>query len=274
MSEENTPDSSDNVTEPQAETSWQQDAGLDGNASFEKFANVGDLAKSYTELENYQAGSIRIPGSDAGEEQMEKFYGRLDEVDGVMRTPENYTPPPQEASGYTFDEVEGFTGDESVGALKAEALKLGMTPAQANGIHHFLATNVVANQTEADTANVNAMNELKGMWGAAFEQKMEGINNTMAALSKELPFLETAEKTPQLAQLMDFMGKMLGESGPSRQDPRSAITPQDASLALSDLYQKYDGVQEGDSGYAAFAARRVELQKMGGRLNFAHVDDY
>ena len=275
MSEDNTPDSLDNVEETQ-ETSWQSDAGLDGNASFEKFGSVSDLAKSYTELENYQAGSVRIPSDDASDEQMEKFLGRLDGIDGVMRTPDGYTAPPEAAEGYKFDEVEGFTGDGSVDELKAEALNLGMTQAQANGIHSWLAKNVVANDGNNVQANTDAFKELEAKWGQAYQQNLDGVDNTMSALSKEVPGISNIAKTADFAQLMEYVGRLLGESGTSRQDPRSLMTPADASMALMDVQNKIDekGLSDGDSGYAVLAARKVELQKLGGRMNFARVDDY
>jgi len=273
MSEDTTaPEVTDNV-EVEPEASWQEVMGIDGDASFEKFNTPESFTKSYRDMEVYARGAMRIPSDDASDESREEFLGKLSEVEGVMRTPEGYAPPPEEAGGYEFEAVEGFNGDESVGALKDKALSLGMTQAQANGIHSWLAGNVVANQNEANTSRETSFNELKGLWGQSFDQKMQGVDNTINMLSKDMPGLANMDKTAEFATLMEFVGRMLGESGPTRQDPRSVMTPMDASKSLNDLYQKYEGVQEGDLGYPAFAARRVELQKLGGRLNFS-MDDY
>jgi hypothetical protein len=273
MSEDTTaPEVTDNVDVPQ-EVSWQETMGIEGDASFEKFTTPESFTKSYRDMEVYARGAMRIPSDDAGDDQREEFYSKLADVDGVMRTPEGYAPPPEKAEGYEFSDVEGFTGDESVGELKSAALALGMTNAQADGIHNFLASNVVANSKAATESSEAGLTELKGLWGAAFEQKAQAVENTINTLSQKIPGLKDAERSPDFVKLMDLVGEMLGESGNVRQDPRTVMTPMDASKSLNDLYQKYEGVQEGDLGYPAFTARRVELQKLGGRLNF-QIDDY
>lgn len=268
------PDTTDNVDAPApAEVSWQETMGIDGDASFEKFTTPESFTKSYRDMEVYARGAMRIPSEDASDEVRAEFIARISDIDGVMATPENYTAPPEKAEGYEFNAVEGFTGDESIGELKTAALALGMTNAQADGIHKFLASNVVANSKAANESTEAGLAELKGLWGNAFEQKAQAVENTINALSQKIPGLKDSERTPDFVKLMDLVGEMLGESGNVKQDPRSVMTPLDASKSLNDLYQKYEGVQDGDLGYPAFAARRVELQKLGGRLNFS-IDDY
>ncbi|MCP3870619.1 MAG: hypothetical protein GY703_21510 [Gammaproteobacteria bacterium] len=229
------PEQSDNVeVDEAAEVSWQEQAGLSGNASFEKFATVGDLAKSYSSLEAYNSRSIQIPTEDASDEARNAFMEKLTAVDGVMATPENYYVP-DAAEKYTFSEVEGFTGDESVGELKAEALKLGMTQDQANGIHNWLASNIVANQTETASVNMSGMAELKGIWGAAYDQKIQQTENTVSTLAQKIPGLVNAERTPEFVRLMDLVGDMLGEAGVVQQDPRTQMTPAEARQRIAEI---------------------------------------
>ncbi len=229
------PEQSDNVeVDEVAEVSWQTEAGLEGNKAFEKFATVGDLAKSYTALEAYNSRSIQIPTDDASDEARAAFMERLTTVDGVMATPENYYVP-DAADKYNFAEVEGFVGDESVGALKAEALKLGMTQEQANGIHSWLASNIVANQTEEATTTAAGVAELRGIWGAAFDNKVQAAENTVKTLSRDNPGLANAERTPEFIKLMDQVGELLGESPNVQQDPRTQMTPARARQRIHDI---------------------------------------
>jgi len=235
MSEDTTTPEQDNVeVDEAAEVSWQETAGLSGNASFEKFNSVADLAKSYSSLEAYNSRSVQIPTDDASDEVKSAFMAKLTSIDGVMATPENYSVP-DAADKYTFSDVEGFTGDESVGALKAEALKLGMTQDQANGIHSWLASNIVDNQKETNIATHTGMAELKGIWGAAYEQKIQQSENTISTLAQKIPGIANADRTPEFIKLMDLVGDMLGESGSVQQDPRTQMTPDEARQRISEI---------------------------------------
>jgi hypothetical protein len=278
------PVSPDNVAPPVApvvpplevvgETSWQDDAGLQGNASFEKFATVNALAQSYTALERQQSGSVRIPTSEASPEAIAAFNAQMATVDGVMLTPDGYAPPPELATGYDFAPIEGFEGDESVGELKSQAHALGMTPAQAEGIYSWLASGTIAQTQASDASIAEGMAEIKGVWGNAFDQKMTGIENTIKVLNAKIPGLDQAQRTPEFVKLMDIVGDMLGEAGSIRHDPRTTVTPNEASNKLMDLHEKNSHLQEGDLGYAAYRTRSIELHKQGGRLITAQSNDY
>ena len=276
MSDENTPPV-DNVApdlEVVDDSTWQKSAGLDGNPSFEKFDSVGALAKSYTELERYNSGSLRIPTDDASPEVMTAFLDKVSAVNGVTRTPDGYIAPPEEATGYEFGEVEGFAGDESVGELKVEALKLGMTNAQADGIHKWLAGNIVEQSNTAAQAGGVAMAELKGLWGNAFDRKMTEIENVVTRLDQKIPGIKNAERTPEFLKMMDLVGEALGESGNIQNDPRITMTPEQASQRLGELAEANKHLVEGDAGWNAFRSRSLELYHQGGRINQSMSREY
>lgn len=237
--------------------------GIENNPSLEKFQTPDALAKSYTELERYSLGALRVPQAESSAEDKEAFFAKLEAVDGVMRTPENYSPPPADAAGYSFDEVEGFTGDESVGALKAAAKELGLSTAQANGIHKFLATNVVANEAAGQAANETAMADIKGQWGTAFDHKVLAAENTVAVLAQKIPGLKDAERTPEFLQLMDLVGGMLGEGKPVQQDPRSGTTRSEAREKIAAIESNHEHpAHPSNEGSRGYDAARAELMKL------------
>ena len=91
------------TTEPivTSETSseWLPQAYRD-NPSFKDFTGTEGLCKSYDHLKKLEGNSIRMPGKDAGVEDLDKFYSRLQEVPGVMRAPD-YENPDAMAQFYT-----------------------------------------------------------------------------------------------------------------------------------------------------------------------------
>jgi len=207
-----------------------------------------------------------IPTEDASDDAREEFMGRLSGIEGVMRTPENYTIAPENAEAYQFDTVEGFTGDESIGELKVEALRLGMTQDQANGMHKWLAENIVANSVATESQNEMGMAELKGIWGQAFPHKMQGIENTIHTLSQKIPSLKDASRTPEFVQLMDLVGGMLGEAGVIKQDPRQAMTPAEARQRIDEIRSNPDhpanSANSNDMGYEKARGPFLELYKI------------
>jgi len=59
------------------ETTWRHEAGLDGDANFEKFESVADLAKSYTEATSMIGNSVRFRSEDAGDEARADFNQKM-----------------------------------------------------------------------------------------------------------------------------------------------------------------------------------------------------
>ena len=162
------------------EQSWQQSAGIE-NPRFNDFKSVGDLAKSYTELERLQTNHVRFPSEDAGEEDIAKFNSKMLDR-GYHKAP---TDPdaqrdilklmgmPSEPQGYQFEEIDGFDSDpEAEGAFKAVAHEAGLTADQAKTIHNWLGSNIASDVQSATQRSEAGIAELKGEWGQAFDQKL------------------------------------------------------------------------------------------------------
>ena len=104
-----------------------------GNATFEKFNDVGALAKSYVELEGYRGKSIGIPGTDPKEIETWKTE-HLPKVQHVFAD----RLPPATAAEYEFKfegaNDEAIKSDKVLGLFRENAHKLGLSQAQAAGL--------------------------------------------------------------------------------------------------------------------------------------------
>ena len=263
---------------------WREEAGIADNPTFEKFQDVGALAKSYSELEKSFRSAVRMPTEDASDERRAEFREKvLAADDTLMVKPEGYTSPPADAGGYQLDEIEGANlNPDDIGEFKAIAHELGLTTAQASGIHNWLGNNIANDSRNQMEQAQNGLQELKSMWGQAAEQKASAIKNAVAQLSERVPglqeFLQSNAtgvnyKTSML--LMDAVTEMLGEAGVVIPTHRSQLTPEEASQQLLDLRDKYGHLEEGDQGWEAYRQKEIALRKAGGTLSsYASMDNY
>lgn len=79
-----------------------------------KFGKIGELAKSYSELENKLGNSINLPGDTASEEEVNAFYQKIGK--------------PDSAEKYSIE-------DKDAGAFKELAFKCNLTDAQAKAFY-------------------------------------------------------------------------------------------------------------------------------------------
>lgn len=262
---------------------WQETFGIAGNPSFDKFDSPEALAKSYSELEKSMSHRVAMPTEDASDERIQAFREKvLAADDNLMLRPDGYTPPPAEAGAYEFEEVEGANvPGEDVGAFKAVAHELGLTNAQASGVHKFLASNIAESQSGINEMNNKGMSELQGQWGQATKHKMEQARNTVALLGDRVPGL--SNMLDSLAnighdatgiRLMDAITEMMGEAGAVQPTHRSQLTPEEASHQLFELREKYGHLEEGSIGWEQYRAKEVALRKAGGRLSVQMGEAY
>ena len=255
--------------------SWQQEAGLDGDANFEKFESVSDLAKSYSEAQGMISRSVRFPTEDASPERVSEFRERiLAADDSFMLRPEGYASAPETADSYKFDAVDGANIDpETEGAFKAVAHGLGLNEKQASGVHDWLSSNIAEANTDTTKINDAGMAELKGQWGNATDEKLAEAKNTVAILADKIPDLPNM--LDNLAgighdatgiKLMSMVAEMLGEAGAVPSTHRSQLSPEDASNQLVELREKYAGIEEGHPSWETYRGKELALRKAGGRM--------
>lgn len=149
------------------------------------FKNVEALGEAFVNLKQYQGSSIRIPGKDAGDDQLAEFRGKLADVDGVMLKPDftndgqstefyKTLGRPENIDGYSFEEVEGYVANvDKMKAFKELALSNNLTKAQANKMAKtMMEQDKLAADSMAEIA-ANNVSSLQTDWGHAYDQNKE-----------------------------------------------------------------------------------------------------
>ncbi len=270
MSEESTAEV-EVVTEVERGT-WQEEAGVAGDATFERFGQVADLANSYSDLRKSFSRAASFPGVDASDEARTEFQNRvLEHDDSLMVRPDGYAPAPESADAYTFEVVDGANIDpETEAAFKAAAHAVGMSPAQAAGTHKFLADNVAKNQAAMAEANDAGMRELKGLYGNALDEKIEIAQNAIANMGDRVSGVDDMFRALASIghdatgiKMAIVMSEMMGEAGHVPATHRTQVTPDEATDNLFELDNKYAHLSEGERGWDQYQAKRMQYYKAG-----------
>jgi hypothetical protein len=266
------------------EGNWRVQAGIE-DASLDKFESVDALAKSYRELETYRSNSIRIPTSEAGEEQWNEFNEKLvSKVPGLLRMDESNMDNifqqlgrPESPDGYQFEEVPGIEPDSvSTTEFSKIAHENGLSAKQANAMHKWLAENIASEAIEMQESYESQINALKSEWGVAFDSKLEQAKAATNMLDGKIPGLkdwldETGNNAdPMYIRLMATLADQFGEKELNMPPiPDGVMTPDEARMKISDMRNNPDHAynNELDTGHEAAKREVMRLYKIAnGRL--------
>lgn len=168
--------------------------------TFSKFKKVGDLAKSYSELEKKNGKSIAIPGDDASEEEKAAFYEKL----GRLKNADEYKVP-----------------DEKLEYFKALAYENNLSQQQLDNIMKAVAQNglkMLENNAEMQKRQAAATDaQLRKEYGSAYPEKIEllqrGIRdyggNELGAKLQQSGLLYD----PQIVKMFIALGEQNAEAG-------------------------------------------------------------
>lgn len=131
---------------------------------WESVPDTQTLLKNYAHAQKFQGQAVRIPGEGATPEDWAKFYSRL----GRPEAPDGYEVKlPEIRSGWNEELVNGF---------KSEAHRLGLTPAQVQGILNFYGPAVDSQLGQIERSHEKekqaATQALREKYGAAYDQKL------------------------------------------------------------------------------------------------------
>lgn len=237
-------------TEP---SSWQEEAGVVGDPTAEKYETPAELFKAYKEASSMIGSSIRFPSEEAGDEDVQQFNQKMAER-GYYRAPDQDDAEntrqiqqmlglPNEPTGYQLSEVEGYEGDpESEGAFRALSHELGLTQNQAAGIHEWLAGNIAQSSGEMMQQGQEAMQALKGEWGQAYDVKMSQARNAAHMLEERIPGISNyfdnmamEGNDANMIRLMEAFADAMGEKG-AQIPPGGAdvMTPSEAQQRIEE----------------------------------------
>lgn len=168
MSEENAPVEADTASE--APESWRDALGEDikENATLAKYDSVEKLASAHINLQRH-LGSEKIakPVTESDWDDVYSFLGR-----------------PEEAAGYEIalneewgEGVRNELSDQNLEGFRAEAHKLGLNAAQAQGLINYYGNTVNTGQAAIAEAQGQSLQDaekaLHAEWGQAFDQRLD-----------------------------------------------------------------------------------------------------
>ena len=143
---------------------------LKGEKALESIQDIPGLAKSYIHAQKMiGSDKIPVPNKFATDEDWQAVYDKLGR--------------PQEPDAYNFKLDENSSIDENaLKGFKEAAHKNGLLPKQAEGIIKFydeMTNNMLTDlNSKAEQGRMNAEQELKKEWGAAYNQKLQAVSAT------------------------------------------------------------------------------------------------
>jgi hypothetical protein len=181
---------------------------LQTDESTTRFATIGDLWKSYRELEGKIGSSIALPGKDAKPEDWAAFWEKC----GRPKNPGEY------ALQKIKDLPQGLEYGDDAG-YRARAHALGLTKEQAEGMYAFINEDTLARYKDLVQAQQRKAEEtelsLRKEWGKDFEAKYESMRRAVTTFGNEEVlslFGQTGlTNDPRIARMFAKIGEALGE---------------------------------------------------------------
>ena len=232
-----------------------------------------DLFKHYDQLRSHSGQSIRLPGEDASDEDRSKVAAKLmAKMPDLVMKPRNDEERnalnralgmPEDANGYKF-EKEGFDGS-GLEQLSAHALKAGLTQSQYESfIGDMIGDQSVLNEGQTTKRN-ESMAGLKAEWGAAYEEKTEGVQSFLKRMDAPAEVLE-AEKNGLMDagtyKWFDDLNKRIGvEGSPNTGHGRGdgKLTPAEIQMKIAEIRSNPDHAY---NNQRASASDQKAAQKM------------
>ena len=139
---------------------------LKSEKALESINDISGLAKSYIHAQKMiGSDKIPVPNKHATDEDWQAVYNKL----GRPESPEKYE----------FNLGETTVDKDALDAFKKAAHHNGLLPKQAEGIIKFydeMTNNMLTDlNSKAEQGRMNAEQELKKEWGAAFNQKLQSV---------------------------------------------------------------------------------------------------
>lgn len=199
---------------PEVVESFPEDIRTD--PSWEKFNDVGMVAKGYLEAQKKKDSGISIPDEKAAPEDLEKWKGEhLPKLAarGLIEL------PPSKAEDYKLPTIEGYSPDKAMteSFIKDVALANGMTPKMVEAVLKFDAQRTAAMKgafVEADAAEA----EFKTLMGDDYEAVNGKITRAQQAFAEDNPAVSRMADRLRVFEV-DESGKPTGKIYPFNSHP-------------------------------------------------------
>lgn len=254
---------------------------LKTDPSLASVKDVSSLAKQFVDAQKHIGGSIRIPSDEAGQEDWDKFYEKINtKVGTLMRKPnmedENAylgvlkdMGMPETKDGYKLPDVEETDADFNfVRDLAAES---NLTPKQFEKAFKAYKAKVEGRNQETETRLKEGRDNLMREWGVTFDEKQAKAINTLKQTGAPADLIKAAEEGKVSADTLkwaDTIAKSLGSEGaPSIEDGKGGstkMTPDEAQQMVREIMNNKEHAywNSRDPGHKKAIERMVELNRM------------
>ncbi len=221
-------------------------------------ADVDSLAKQFVDQQAFMGNSLRVPGPDAGPEDISAFHKRLiEKVPGLMPTPDAADPEamstvydamgrPAAADQYTRAVVEGQAELNPIleEAYAEASYEFGLSQRQHEGVFaRFQAAQ--ADIAASQQAHVEIQQaELRQEWGYTHDSRMTALQNTLQKFGFSEGVIEAAAagglgKQDSIAfyamvQALGGESEIAGQQGSSS----TGMTPAEADIQISEIMHR------------------------------------
>lgn len=214
--------------------------------------SIDDLAKGYIHAQRSMGSMVRIPGEDAGEEQLNAFYSKLEKIPGVVKFDEEDTSSVYEKLGKPSD-VDGYEikqdlpadtyDSEQLGTFKNLSHELGLNNSQFNKLLEFEQSRMDHMIKSREESRGKAEEALKSQWGNDYANRLAGAKAAIETYKESNPEAvealvnSEAGNNPVFLQILSELGKNMQESGhPNLQNSTSyGMTPDDAKAKIEEI---------------------------------------
>jgi len=246
-----------------------------------KAENLDDAVAKLVHAAKLVGTSIRIPGSDASDDDKAAFFDKLKDIEGVTRMPlsddeDGYNEvltklgKPAEYTEYKLPEIADFEWDDTVGSdLRKYALEAGMTKKQFNTFAKKIGEQEMAAGLESSQALDDVRKALRSDWGDTLEEREDMIRGWMDKSDAPEHLRDALNDRNLPVDTMNWLYKTAqqfkGEVTPVKRDGSSndpGVTPAEAREKIPTIIQDLMQLKDSDPRYRDLQKKLVQYQKL------------
>lgn len=171
---------------------------LSSEKALQDFSDIDSLAKSFIDTQKKLGTMVTLPGEDAPDEAVSKFFNKLGK--------------PESVDGYEIDDTGLGMDEAALKSLKGAMHSLNMTKSQARGLVNFMSATtkekLEAIQARDAEASEQTATVLKTEWGAEYEKRKGAAEKAMEEF-----FGEAKDDIAKLAAIKPAISKALASIG-------------------------------------------------------------
>jgi hypothetical protein len=232
------------------------------HAVLKKYETPNDAIKALVDVQPLIGlDKLPIPPKDAKPEVREKFLNEA--FDRLGR--------PKDPKEYKLSELKDVkVNPEVLDALKAEAHKLGLLPAQLDGLYKWYASDIGMRMKQHEEGLTKAKQDseaaLRKEWGEAYNGKVLQAQSLLNKFSGDdyKSLLDSGfGNHPAVVRFMANMADKLGEDALAKGSTETTLTPKEAAAELAKVRgQILSMTNKNDPEYKLLLQRREELMAM------------